>query len=152
MIEESKNVQTTPTRTYCKRNRPLPYYHPKCRTPRHWKFTQDHRTTRPPPLDGAKVLSKLLVPGRLTSLDQSRARAFCTCNRCGWWLFGRFFLVNHFSFLSPSHWEAARYRLKYCLKGPLSPKTTTITVWDSKMAAVTKKSAKHENDNISITA
>ena len=25
MIEESKNVQTTPTRTYCKRSRPLPY-------------------------------------------------------------------------------------------------------------------------------
>ena len=48
-IEESKNVQTTHTRTYCKRNRPLPYYHPNCRTPRHWKFTQDHRTTRPPP-------------------------------------------------------------------------------------------------------
>ena len=24
--EENKNVQTTPTRTYCKRNRPLPYY------------------------------------------------------------------------------------------------------------------------------
>ena len=48
-IEESKNVQTTPTRTYCKRNRPLPYYHPYCRTPRHWKFTQDHRTTRPSP-------------------------------------------------------------------------------------------------------
>ena len=23
--EESKNVQTTPTRTYCKRSRPLPY-------------------------------------------------------------------------------------------------------------------------------
>ena len=47
-IEESKNVQTTPSRTYCKRSRPLPYYHPNCRTPRHWKFTQDHRTTRPP--------------------------------------------------------------------------------------------------------
>ena len=46
--EESKNVQTTPTRTYCKRNRPLPYCHPNCRTPRHWKFIQDHRTTRPP--------------------------------------------------------------------------------------------------------
>ena len=27
-IDERKNVQTTPTRTYCKRNRPLPYYHP----------------------------------------------------------------------------------------------------------------------------
>ena len=46
-IEESKNVQTTPTCIYCKCNRPLPYYDPNCRTPRHWKFTQNHRTTRP---------------------------------------------------------------------------------------------------------
>ena len=30
-IEESKNVQTTPYRTYCKHNRHLPYYHPNCR-------------------------------------------------------------------------------------------------------------------------
>ena len=29
------------TRTYYKRYRPLPYYHPNCRTPRHWKFTQN---------------------------------------------------------------------------------------------------------------
>ena len=35
-----------------------------------------------------------------------------------------FTLVYHFSFLSPSLWETARYRLKYCFKGPLSPKTT----------------------------
>ena len=48
MIDESKTVQTTPIRTYCKRNRPLPYYDPNCRTPWHWKFTQGHRTTRPP--------------------------------------------------------------------------------------------------------
>ena len=48
-IDESKNVQTTPTRTYCKRNRPLPYCNQNCRTPRHWKFTQHLRTTRPPP-------------------------------------------------------------------------------------------------------
>ena len=48
-IDESKNVQTTPTRTYCKRSRPLPYCNQNCRTPRHWKFTQHHRTTRPPP-------------------------------------------------------------------------------------------------------
>ena len=47
-IEESKNVQTTPSSTYCKRNRPLPYYHLNCRTPWHWKITQHHRTTRPP--------------------------------------------------------------------------------------------------------
>ena len=31
-------------------------------------------------------------------------------------------LVCHFSFLSPSLWETARNRLKYCLKGPISPK------------------------------
>ena len=30
-----------------------------------------------------------------------------------------FSLVYHFSILSPSFWETARYRLKYCLKGPL---------------------------------
>ena len=29
-----------------------------------------------------------------------------------------FTLVYHFSILSPSLWETARYRLKYCLKGP----------------------------------
>ena len=49
-IDESENVQTAPTRTYCKRCRPLPYSNPNCRTPRHLKFTQDHRTTRPTPL------------------------------------------------------------------------------------------------------
>ena len=36
-----------------------------------------------------------------------------------------FSLVYHFSFLSASLWETARYRLKYCLKGPLSPKQPT---------------------------
>ena len=34
-------------------------------------------------------------------------------------------LIYHFSFLSPSLWETARYRLKYSLKGPLSPKQPT---------------------------
>ena len=37
---------------------------------------------------------------------------------------GGFSLVYLFSFLSPSLSETARYRLKYCLKGPLNPKTT----------------------------
>ena len=32
-----------------------------------------------------------------------------------------FSLIYHFSFLSPSLWEMTRYRLKYCLKGPLNP-------------------------------
>ena len=42
-------------------------------------------------------------------------------------------LIYHFSFLSPSLWETARYRLKYCLKGPLNPKQPTnqlrLTGW-----------------------
>ena len=70
---------------------------------------------------GAMVLGKLPVPGRPTNLNYSRARAYCTCSKCGWGLFGHFSLIYHFSFLSPSLWETARYRLKYCLKGPLSP-------------------------------
>ena len=38
-----------------------------------------------------------------------------------------FFLSSIISlvFLSPSLWETTRYRLKYCLKGPLSPKQPT---------------------------
>ena len=36
-----------------------------------------------------------------------------------------FSLVYHFSFLSPSLWETARYRLKYCLRGPLNPTQPT---------------------------
>ena len=51
---------------------------------------------------GAMVLGKLLVPGRPTNLDYSRLRAYCACSRCGWGLFGHFFSVYHFSFLSPS--------------------------------------------------
>ena len=35
-----------------------------------------------------------------------------------------FTLIYPFSSLSPSLWETPRYRLKYCLKGSLSPKTT----------------------------
>ena len=41
------------------------------------------------------VLDKLPVPGRLTNLDESRTRAYCSCSGCGWGLFG-----NSFSRLS----------------------------------------------------
>ena len=71
------------------------------------------------------VLGKLPVLGRPTNLDESRARAYCACSRCGWGLFGHVF--SHLSLLfsfSLSLGETARYRLKYCLKGPLSPKST----------------------------
>ena len=75
---------------------------------------------------GAKVLGKLSVPGRPTSLDDSRARAYCACSRCVWEFVWTFFLSSvFFSFLSPSLRETARYRLRYCLKGPLNPKQPT---------------------------
>ena len=40
--------------------------------------------------------------------------------------FDIFSLIYIFSSLSPTLWETARYRLKYCLKGPLKPKTTNL--------------------------
>ena len=36
-----------------------------------------------------------------------------------------FTLIYPFSPLSPSLWETARYRPKYCLKGPFNPKQPT---------------------------
>ena len=42
------------------------------------------------------MLGKLSVPGRPTRLDDSRARAYCDCSRCGWVLFEHFF--SHLSF------------------------------------------------------
>ena len=71
---------------------------------------------------GAMVLGELPVLGRPNNLDDSRAEAYCACSRCGWGFFGHFLLSYLFSPFSPSLWETARYRLKYCLKGPLNPK------------------------------
>ena len=62
-----------------------------------------------------KVLGKLSEPGRPANLDNSRTRANCACSRCGW---GTFLLSSIISLVFL--WETARYRLKYCLKGPLS--------------------------------
>ena len=39
----------------------------------------------------SSVLGKLPVPGRLSYLDNSRARAYYACGMCGWVLFGHFF-------------------------------------------------------------
>ena len=47
--------------------------------------------------------NKLPVPGRLTNLDYSRARAVSTVVG----LFGHFSLVCHFTLLSPSQLEKA---------------------------------------------
>ena len=72
---------------------------------------------------GAMVLGKLSVPGRPTNLDESRARVYCACSKCGWGLFGHFFTHLYiFSLFFLPLLKTARYRLKYCLKGPLNPK------------------------------
>ena len=71
------------------------------------------------------MLGKLSVPGRPTYLDFSRARAYCACIGAGGGCMDVFSLICHFSFLSPSLWETAQYRLKYCLKGPLNPEQPT---------------------------
>ena len=61
-----------------------------------------------------------------TNLDNSRARNYCACSRCGWFFFffDIFSLVYLFFFFLP-FWETAWYRLKYCLKGPLNPNQST---------------------------
>ena len=72
---------------------------------------------------GGGVLGKLAVPGRPANLENSRPRANCACSRCWWGLFGHFFSLVSLFFLPL--WDTVRYRLKYCLKGPLNPKQST---------------------------
>ena len=67
------------------------------------------------------VLGKLPVPGRPTVwmiVGQGPIALAVGAGGC----LGIFTLIYPFSPLSPSLWETARYRLKYCLKGPLNPK------------------------------
>ena len=44
------------------------------------------------------VLCKLPVPGRPTTLEKSRTRAYCACSLCG--LGGLEIFLSHLSFLS----------------------------------------------------
>ena len=74
---------------------------------------------------GAMVLGKLPLPGRLLiwiKVGQGpTALAVGADGDC----LVIFSFACHLSFLSPSLCETARYRLKNCLKGPLSPKQPT---------------------------
>ena len=71
------------------------------------------------------VLGKLPVPGRPTILITVGQGPIALAVDAGGGGMDIFTLIYPFSFLSPSLWETARYRLKYCLKGPLSPKQPT---------------------------
>ena len=71
---------------------------------------------------GAVVLGKLSVPGRPSNLDKSRQGPIALAVGAGGVCLDIFSLVSLFFLISSSLWEAARYRLKHCLKGPLNPK------------------------------
>ena len=72
----------------------------------------------------AKVLGKLPVPGRPTILITVGQGPTALAVGAGGGCLDIFTLICPFSSLSPCLWETTRYRLKYCLKGSLSPKTT----------------------------
>ena len=69
------------------------------------------------------VLGKLPVPGRPTIWNTVGQGP--TALAVGAGCLDIFILIYPFSPLSPSLWETARYRLKYCLEGPLNPKQPT---------------------------
>ena len=71
------------------------------------------------------VLGKLPVPGRPTILITVGQGPIALAVGAGGGGLDIFFLSSILSLLSPSLWETARYRLKYCLKGPLNPKQPT---------------------------
>ena len=70
------------------------------------------------------VLGKLPVPGHPTLLmivGQGPTALVVGAGGVVW----TFLPIYLFYSLPPSLWETARYRLKYCLKGPLNPKQPT---------------------------
>ena len=71
------------------------------------------------------VLGKLPVPGRPTIWIAVGQGPTALAVGAGGGCLDIFTLIYPFSPLSPSLWETARYRLKYCLKGPLNPKQPT---------------------------
>ena len=74
---------------------------------------------------GAMVLGKLPVPGRPTIWITVGQGPTALALGAGGGCLDIFTLIYPLSTLSPSLWETARYRLKYCLKGPLNPKQPT---------------------------
>ena len=70
------------------------------------------------------VLGKLPVPGGPTIWITVGQGPTALAVGAGGGGLDNFTLIYPFFPLSPSLWETARYRLKYCLKGPLNQKQT----------------------------
>ena len=73
---------------------------------------------------GAMLLGKLPVPGRPTIWITVGQGLAALAVGAGGGCLDIFTLVCPFFPLSPSLWKTARYRLGYCLKGPLNPNPT----------------------------
>ena len=71
------------------------------------------------------VLGKLPVPGRPTLWIPVGQGPTALAIGAGGGGLDIFTLIYPFSSLSHSFWETGRYRLKYCLKGPLNPEQPT---------------------------
>ena len=71
---------------------------------------------------GAMVLGKLPVPRRPTIWMKVGQGLTALAVGAGGGCLDLYSLIYPFSPLSPSLWETAWYRLKYCLKGHLNPK------------------------------
>ena len=97
---------------------------------KHYNHNEDGRTDgRTAPgwgwSGGAMVLGKLPVPGRPTIWITVGQGPTSLAVGAGGGCLDIFTLIYPFFPLSPSLWETARYRLKYCLKGPLNTKQPT---------------------------
>ena len=94
------------------------------------------------------ALGKLPVPGRPTIwmiVGQGPAALAVGAGEGGLDIFT---LIYPFSPLSHSLWETARYRLKYCLKGPLNLKQptnqpTNITQYMPNLKVFLRKESSH---------
>ena len=85
-------------------------------------FGSDHSWRSQGWSGGAMVLGKLPVPGLPTIwMIVGQGPIVLAVGADGGCL-DIFTLLYPFPPLSPSPWDTARYRLKYCLKGPLNPK------------------------------
>ena len=71
------------------------------------------------------LLGKFPVPGRPTIWITVGQGPTASAVGAGGGCLDIFKLIYPFSPLPPSPWETARYRLQYCLKGPLNPKQPT---------------------------
>ena len=100
MIDERKKCPNNPNPHLLQAQQALALLIQISRTPRHWKFTQHHRTTRPPPAYNGMfghvplpiwVIGWCECAGQTSrasyNFDSSRARAYCACSWCGLGLF-----------------------------------------------------------------